>query len=72
MHGNIRYKSELVSITDPEASASETQSDDTIGADITSVITPGTVANVQHAPAGAIATFINGGADGSRTQEHTL
>ena len=70
MHGNIRYKSEqLVSITDPEANASETQSDDTIGADITSVITPGTVANVTtFAPAGAVATFSdNGGADGSRT-----
>ena len=70
MHGNTRYKSEqLVSITDPEANASETQSDDTIGADITSVITPGTVANVTtFAPAGAIATFSdNGGADGSRT-----
>tara|TARA_B100000927_G_scaffold3975_1_gene3163 strand:- start:35 stop:898 length:864 start_codon:yes stop_codon:yes gene_type:complete len=70
MHGNTRYKSEqLVSITDPEANASETQSDDTIGADITSVITPGTVANVTtFAPAGAVATFSdNGGADGSRT-----
>ena len=70
MHGHTRYKSEqLVSITDPEANASETQSDDTIGADITSVITPGTVANVTtFAPAGAVATFSdNGGADGSRT-----
>ena len=70
MHGNTRYKSEqLVSVTDPEANASETQSDDTIGADITSVITPGTVANVTtFAPAGAVATFSdNGGADGSRT-----
>ena len=70
MHGNTRYKTEqLVSITDPEANASETQSDDTIGADITSVITPGTVANVTtFAPAGAVATFSdNGGADGSRT-----
>ena len=70
MHGNTRYKSEqLVSITDPEANASETQSDDTIGADITSVITPGTVANVStFAPAGAVAVFSdNGGADGSRT-----
>jgi hypothetical protein len=70
MHGHTRYKSEqLVSITDPEANASETQSDDTIGADITSTITPGTVANVTtFAPAGAVATFSdNGGADGSRT-----
>ena len=70
MHGHTRYKSEqLVSITDPEANASETQSDDTIGADITSVITPGTVANVStFAPAGAVAVFSdNGGADGSRT-----
>ena len=70
MHGNTRYKTEqLVSITDPEANASETQSDDTIGADITSVITPGTVANVTtFAPAGAVATFSDiGGADGSRT-----
>ena len=70
MHGNTRYKSEqLVSITDPEANASETQSDDTIGADITSVITPGTVADATtFAPAGAVATFShNGGADGSRT-----
>ena len=70
MHGHTRYKSEqLVSITDPEANASETQSDDTIGADITSVITPGTVANVTtFAPAGAVATFTsNGAADGSRT-----
>ena len=70
MHGKTRTKSEqLVSITDPEANASETQSDDTIGADITSVITPGTVANVTtFAPAGAVATFTsNGAADGSRT-----
>ena len=69
-HGNTRYKSELlVSIAGPEANASETQSDDTIGADITSTITPGTVANVTtYAPAGAVATFSdNGGADGSRT-----
>ena len=72
MHGNVRYKSEqLVAITDPEANASETQSDDTIGADITSVITE--VANTTFAPAGAVATFSdNGGADGSRTLEHTL
>ena len=70
MHGHTRYKAEhLVSIAGPEANASETQSDDTIGADITSVITPGTVANVTtFAPAGAVATFSdNGGADGSRT-----
>ena len=70
MHGHTRYKSEqLVSITDPEANASETQSDDTIGADITSVITPGTVANATtYAPSGAVATFTsNGAADGSRT-----
>ena len=70
MHGNTRYKSELlVSIAGPEANASETQSDDTIGADITSVITPGTVADITtHAPAGAVAVFSdNGAADGSRT-----
>ena len=70
MHGKTRTKSELlVSIAGPEANASETQSDDTIGADITSVITPGTVANVStFAPAGAVAVFSdNGGADGSRT-----
>ena len=70
MHGNTRTKSEhLVTIAGPEANASETQSDDTIGADITSVITPGTVASVTtYAPAGAVATFSdNGGADGSRT-----
>ena len=70
MHGNTRYKAEhLVTIAGPEANASETQSDDTIGADITSVITPGTVANVStFAPAGAVAVFSdNGGADGSRT-----
>ena len=41
MHGKTRTKSEhLVTIVGPEANASETQSDDTIGADITSVITP--------------------------------
>ena len=70
MHGKTRTKSELlVSIAGPEANASETQADDTIGADITSVITPGTVANVTtFAPAGAVATFSdNGGVDGSRT-----
>ena len=70
MHGKTRYKSELlVSIAGPEANASETQSDDTIGADITSVITPGTVANATtYAPSGAVATFTsNGAADGSRT-----
>ena len=70
MHGHTRYKSEqLVSITDPEANASETQSDDTIGADITSVITPGTVADATtYAPSGAVAVFSsNGAADGSRT-----
>ena len=70
MHGKTRTKSELlVSIAGPEANASETQSDDTIGADITSTITPGTVANVTtFAPAGAVATFTsNGAADGSRT-----
>jgi len=69
-HGKTRYKSELlVSIAGPEANASETQSDDTIGADITSVITPGTVANATtYAPSGAVATFTsNGAADGSRT-----
>ena len=67
-HGKTRYKSELlVSIAGPEANASETQSDDTIGADITSVITPGTVANATtYAPSGAVATFTsNGAADGS-------
>ena len=70
MHGKTRTKSELlVSIAGPEANASETQADDTIGADITSVITPGTVANITtFAPAGAVATFTsNGAADGSRT-----
>ena len=70
MHGHTRYKSEqLVSIAGPEANASETQSDDTIGADITSVITPGTVADATtYAPAGAVAVFSsNGAADGSRT-----
>ena len=70
MHGHTRTKSELlVSIAGPEANASETQSDDTIGADITSVITPGTVANATtYAPSGAVATFTsNGAADGSRT-----
>jgi len=70
MHGKTRTKSEmLVSIAGPEANASETQADDTIGADITSVITPGTVAAVTtFAPAGAVATFTdNGGVDGSRT-----
>lgn len=69
-HGKTRTKSELlVSIAGPEANASETQADDTIGADITSVITPGTVAAVTtFAPAGAVATFTsNGAADGSRT-----
>ena len=69
-HGKTRTKSELlVSIAGPEANASETQSDETIGADITSVITPGTVANITtFAPAGAVATFTsNGAADGSRT-----
>ena len=69
-HGNTRYKTEhLVTIAGPEANASETQSDDTAAADITSVITPGTVASVTtYAPAGAVATFSdNGGADGSRT-----
>ena len=40
IHGNTRYKSEqLVSITDPEANASETQADDTIGADVLETIT---------------------------------
>ena len=70
MHGKTRTKSELlVSIAGPEANASETQSDDTIGADITSVITPGTVADATtYAPAGAVAVFSsNGAADGSRT-----
>ena len=69
-HGKTRYKAEhLVTIAGPEANASETQADDTIGADITSTITPGTVANVvTYAPAGAVAVFSdNGGADGSRT-----
>jgi len=69
-HGNTRHKSELlVTIAGPEANASETQSDDTIGADIASVITVGTVADITtHAPAGAVAVFSdNGGADGSRT-----
>ena len=70
MHGHTRYKAEhLVTIAGPEANASETQSDDTIGADITSVITPGTVADATtYAPAGAVAVFSsNGAADGSRT-----
>ena len=39
MHGNTRYKAEhLVSIADPEANASETQADDTIGADVLETI----------------------------------
>ena len=39
MHGNTRYKAEhLVAIADPEANASETQADDTIGADVLEVI----------------------------------
>ena len=43
MHGNTRYKAEhLVAIADPEANASETQADDTIGADVLEVITIGT------------------------------
>jgi hypothetical protein len=69
-HGKTRFKTEhLVNICGPEANAAETQADDTLGADVTSVITPGTVANVTtYAPAGAVATFSdNGGADGSRT-----
>ena len=69
-HGKTRFKTEhLVNICGPEANASETQSDDTLGADVTSAITPGTVANVTtYAPAGAVAVFSdNGGADGSRT-----
>ena len=69
-HGKTRFKTEhLVNICGPEANAAETQSDDTLGADVTSAITPGTVANVTtYAPAGAVATFSdNGGADGSRT-----
>ena len=40
MHGNTRYKAEhLVAIADPEANASETQADDTIGADVLETIT---------------------------------
>ena len=69
-HGKTRFKTEhLVNICGPEANASETQADDTLGADVASVITPGTVANVTtYAPAGAVAVFSdNGGADGSRT-----
>ena len=40
MHGNTRYKAEhLVTIAGPEANASETQADDTIGADVLETIT---------------------------------
>ena len=43
MHGNTRYKAEhLVTIAGPEANASETQADDTIGADVLETITIGT------------------------------
>ena len=69
-HGKTRFKTEhLVNICGPEANASETQADDVFGADVTSVITPGTVADVTtYAPAGAVAVFSdNGAADGSRT-----
>ena len=42
-HGNTRHKAEqLVYIAKPEANAQETQSDDTIGADVLEVITIGT------------------------------
>ena len=59
----------MVAIAGPEANASETQSDDTIGADITSVITPAQLTDATtYAPAGAVAVFSsNGAADGSRT-----
>ena len=70
MHGNTRFKTEhLVTIAGPEANAAETQADDAFGADVTSVITPGTVANVTtYAPAGAVATISdNGAAAGNRT-----
>ena len=69
-HGKTRFKTEhLVNICGPEANAAETQADDTLGADVTSVITPGTVASVTtYAPAGAVATISdNGAAAGNRT-----
>lgn len=58
--GNTRHKAEhLVTIADPEANASETQSDDAVAADATSIITISLQPTNQSAvtPAGAIDAF---------------
>jgi hypothetical protein len=55
--GNTRHKSELLAfITGPDANANETQSDDTIAADVASAITIGTQPADQNTSSGA-ATF---------------
>lgn len=55
--GNTRHKAELLAfITGPDANANETQSDDTIAADVASAITIGTQPDDQDTSSGA-ATF---------------
>lgn len=73
MHGNTRHKCELlVFIADPDGT--ETLADDTIAADITSLISISVQpANATtYSPAGAVAVFSHDGvADGSRTPNAT-
>ena len=55
--GNTRHKAELLTfITNPDTNANETQSDDTIAADVASAITIGTQPTDQDTSSGA-ATF---------------
>ena len=68
-HGNTRHKAEqLVYIAKPEANAQETQSDDTIGADVLEVITIGTQPANSTSSSGAGTFAVVSSVDQSGTQ----
>jgi len=73
--GNTRHKAEhLVTIADPEANASETQSDDTLAADVASAITiSGQPSNQSTStPSGAILTVTRAGTAATGTGSYTI
>lgn len=73
--GNTRHKSEhLVFISNPDLNANETQSDDTIAADVASAITiSGQPTNqTTYAPAGAIRTVTSSGTAAAGTGSYTI
>ena len=73
--GNTRHKAEcLVTLADPEANADESQSDDTIAADVASAITiSGQPSNQStRTPAGAILTVTRAGTAATGTGTYTI